>query len=318
MPSLFDKLRKLMEHRSNKGERMSSQGRDAERTRVASRAAPLIWFAPGLGLLLLVTLYPTAVVVWLSFNRTRFYEVVGWTGLSNYVAVLTSQAFWELTVNSLTYLVGSLAIVLPLGLVSALALQSMPRSAPALRVLLLLPWTLSMGVVGCFWLWLLNPSYGPISYALQQIGFAAGLMLGDPDLALFLVILVTAWWSFPYVMVMMSAALQGIPAELYEALDIDGGGFWPRLRHVVWPHIGATLGSTALALSILYLTLITLILVLTGGGPLGATNTWSLEVFTTAFRSTDLSPSSVISVVVLAVNLLLGLLYMRLTGRVSG
>jgi ABC-type sugar transport system permease subunit len=309
-----------MEHRTNKGEGMSSRKRDAERARkrVASRATPLIWFAPALGLLLLVTLYPTAVVVWLSFNRTRFYEVVGWTGLGNYVAVLSSQAFWDLTVNSLTYLVGALAIVLPLGLVSALALQSMPRSAPALRVLLLLPWTLSMGVVGCFWLWLLNPSYGPISYTLQQIGFAPGLMLGDPGLALFLVILVTAWWSFPYVMVMMSAALQGIPAELYEALDIDGGGFWSRLRHVIWPHIGATLGSTALSLSILYLTLITLILVLTGGGPLGATTTWSLEVFTSAFRSTDLSPSSVISIVVLAFNLLLGLLYIRLTGRVSG
>jgi len=299
---------------------MGSRERDAERAhkRVASRAAPLIWFAPALGLLLLVTLYPTAVVVWLSFNRTRYYDVVGWTGLGNYVAVLSSQAFWDLTVNSLTYLVGSLAIVLPLGLVAALALQSMPLSAPALRVLLLLPWTLSMGVVGCFWLWLLNPSYGPVSYTLQQIGFAPGLMLGDPGLALFLVILVTAWWSFPYVMVMMSAALQGVPAELYEALDIDGGGFRSRLRHVIWPHVGPTLGSTALALSILYLTLITLILVLTGGGPLGATSTWSLEVFISAFRSTDLSPSSVISIVVLAVNLLLGLLYIRLTGRVSG
>src|SRR4030095_2394076 len=95
----IDKFDGLMEHRSNMG--MSSRKRDAEgaRKRVASRAAPLIWFAPALALLLLVTLYPTAVVVWLSFNRTRFYDVVGWTGLGSYVAVLTSQAFWDLTVN---------------------------------------------------------------------------------------------------------------------------------------------------------------------------------------------------------------------------
>jgi multiple sugar transport system permease protein len=87
---------------------------------------------------------------------------------------------------------------------------------------------------------------------------------------------------------------------------------------VVWPHIAATLGSTALTLSIMYLTLVTLILVLTGGGPLGETSTWSFEVFITAFRSVDVSPSAVISIIVLLVNLLLGLVYTRLTGRVSG
>jgi multiple sugar transport system permease protein len=269
-------------------------------------------------LLLVVTLYPTAVVLWLSLSRTRYYDVTGWVGLDNYWSVLTSSVFWDLTFNSLIYMAGSLAIVLPVGLFCALALQAMKRGASSLRVLLLLPWTLSMAVVGCFWLWLLNPSYGPVSYGMKAMGLTPGLMLGDPGIALWLLIIVTAWWSFPYVMVMMSAALQSIPGELYEAIDIDGGGFWSRLRHVVWPHVDSTLGSTALALSILYLTLITLILVLTGGGPLGATSTWSFEVFVTAFRSIDVSPSSVISIVVLIVNLLLGLLYTRLTGRVSG
>jgi multiple sugar transport system permease protein len=281
-------------------------------------ATPIVWFGPALILLFTVTLYPTAVVVWLSLSRTHYYDVLGWAGVANYFSVLTSPAFWDLTYNSLVYMIGSLALVLPVGLFAALALQTMKRGASYFRVLLLLPWTLSMAVVGCFWLWLLNPSYGPISYAIKTIGLSPGLMLGDPDIALFLLILVTAWWSFPYVMVLMSAALQSIPAELYEAIDIDGGGFWPRLRHVVWPHVDATLGSTALALGIMYLTLITLILVLTGGGPIGATSTWSFDVFITAFRSVDVAPSSVVSIIVLLFNLLLGLVYLRLTGRVSG
>lgn len=280
---------------------------------------PILWFGPALILLLIVTLYPTAVVLWLSFNRTRYYDVVGWVGIGNYVSVLTSQAFWDLTFASLVYLGGTLAVVLPTGLFCALALQRMRRgAAPFFRALLLLPWTLSQAVIACVWIWLLNPSYGVIGYAMKSVGLTPGLMLGDPDIALLLLIVVTAWWSFPYVMVLMSAALQSIPGELYEAVEIDGGGFWTRLRHVVWPHVSATLGSTALALSILYLALITLILVLTGGGPIGATTTWSFEVFITAFRSVDISPSAVISVVVLVVNLLLGIIYMRLTGRVSG
>lgn len=280
--------------------------------------ARFVWFAPAVAILLAVTLYPTAVVLWLSVHRTRLYEVVEGVGLANYVAVLTSPAFLDLSLNSLLYVFGALAVVLPIGLACALALQNIARGAAYVRTLLLLPWTLSMGVVGCFWLWLLNPSYGPMSYLMRSLGMEPGLMLGEPSLALLLVILVTAWWSFPYVMVMMSASLQSIPAELYEAIDIDGGGLRARLRHAVWPHIAPTLGSTALALGILYLTLITLILVLTGGGPLGSTATWSFEVFSSAFRSVDLSPSSVISVVVLGVNLFLGYLYTRLTGRVSG
>ncbi|MDM0057656.1 carbohydrate ABC transporter permease [Variovorax fucosicus] len=276
------------------------------------------WFAPAVVVLLAVTLYPTAVVLWLSVHRTRLYEVIEGVGLANYASVITSPAFIELSINSLLYVFGALALVLPLGLAGALALQNLARGAALVRTLLLLPWTLSMGVVGCFWLWLLNPSYGPISFLLRSLGLEPGLMLGDPSLALVLVIAVTAWWSFPYVMVMMSASLQSIPAELYEAIEIDGGGLRARLRHAVWPHIAPTLGSTALTLGILYLTLITMILVLTGGGPLGSTATWSFEVFSSAFRSVDLSPSSVISVVVLLVNLFLGYLYSRLTGRVSG
>ncbi len=151
-------------------------------------------------LLLAVTLYPTALVFWLSLHRTRFYEVVGWAGLNNYVAVLSSGSFWELTFNSLTYVMGSLAIVLPLGVLSALALQSMTRGAGLIRVLLLLPWTLSME-----W-WAVSGSgsstrpTGQSPTCCDLIGVTPGLMLGDPSIALLLVILITAWWSFPYAM----------------------------------------------------------------------------------------------------------------------
>ncbi|HET6827431.1 MAG TPA: sugar ABC transporter permease, partial [Ramlibacter sp.] len=159
--------------------------------------ARFVWFAPAVAVLLAVTLYPTAVVLWLSVHRTRLYEVVHGVGLANYVSVITSPAFLELSRNSLLYVFGALAVVLPMGLASALALQNIARGAMFARTLLLLPWTLSMGVVGCFWLWLLNPSYGPMSYLMRSMGMEPGLMLGEPSLALLLVILVTAWWSFP-------------------------------------------------------------------------------------------------------------------------
>lgn len=277
-----------------------------------------LWFAPALLILFLVTLYPSVFVFWLSFQKTRYYDLVGFIGLANYAEVFSSKAFWDTTFVSLTYVAGSLAGAMILGMAAALVLNSAGVTGSFLRVLILFPWTLSMSVVGSIWLWLLNPSFGPIPYLIQSVGLNPGLMLGDPDLALTLTILVTSWWSFPYVMVMATAAMQSIPSELYEAVEIDGGGSVVKFRYVTLPQILPSLGSTALTLSIMYLTLITLIIVMTGGGPLGATTTLSLEAFRGTIQAVNIGPTAVVSIVVLVINVAIGVVYTRLTGRVTG
>lgn len=280
--------------------------------------APFLWFTPAILILFLVTLYPTIFVFWLSFQKTKYYELVGFNGLDNYIEVLTSSEFWDTTIISLTYLGGSLAGAMVLGLGSALVLNRAGATGSTLRVFILFPWTLSMSVVGSIWLWLLNPSFGPAPYLIQKLGIDPGLMLGDPGMALPLIIIVTAWWSFPYVMVMATAAMQSIPKELYEAVEIDGGGAFVKFRYVTLTEILPTLGSTALTLSIMYLTLMTLIIVMTGGGPLGSTTTLSFEAFRGTVQAVNIGPTAVVSIVVLIINVALGALYSRLTGRATG
>lgn len=279
---------------------------------------PWLWFAPVIFLLLLVTLYPTGFVVWMSLHKTQYFELTGFVGLKNYVELLGSREFREISWNSITYVFGALAFVLPVGLFAAMAFDALGRVGAGLRVVALLPWTLSMAVVGSIWLWMLNPSFGPATHLMKSIGLPTGLMLGDPRFALTLIILATVWWSFPYVMVMMTAALQSVPAELYEAVDIDGGGAIAKFRYVTFPQVFPTLGSTALSLAILYLTLVTLIIVMTGGGPLGVTTTWSFDIFRETVTAQNVAPAAAASVVVLIVNIALGAIYVRLTGRVSG
>jgi multiple sugar transport system permease protein len=254
----------------------------------------------------------------LSFQKTRYYELTGFVGLANFYEVFGSSAFWNTVFVSLTYVVGSLAGAVVLGMAAALVLNNAGATGSVLRVFILFPWTLSMSVVGSIWLWLLNPSFGPIPYLMQAVGIEPGLMLGDPGLALPLIIIVTAWWSFPYVMVMATAAMQSIPKELYEAVEIDGGGALVKFRYVTLTHILPTLGSTALTLSIMYLTLMTLIIVMTGGGPLGSTTTLSFEAFRGTVQAVNIGPTAVVSIVVLLINVALGVVYTRLTGRVTG
>ena len=268
----------------------------------------LVWFAPVLALLALVILYPVGYLAWISVNETRYFTAVRFVGLANFTSLFESSDFAEMSVVSVTFLFGTLALALAAGLVSAVALQSLPRRrATLIRTVLLLPWTLSMTVVGCLWLWLLNPSYGLVRYLLELVGVPAGLMLGDPDLALWLVILTTVWWSFPYPMVLLTAALQSVPKELYEAIEVDGGGWLHKFAQVTWPHILPTLANAGVALCITYLTLVSLLVVMTGGGPLGATTTWSFAIYNQTMNSVDISSAAVLSMVILATNVCLGI-----------
>jgi len=290
----------------------------ALRPRRHARLAAFGWFAPVLLLLIVVTLYPTVFVIWMSFQKTKFYDLVGFVGLQNYIDVFSSPDFWETTTISLIYVGGSLAVSTAVGLGAALVMNTVGHVGRVLRVVIIFPWTLSMSVVASIWLWLLNPAFGPVAYFLGGLGISPGLMLGDPALALPLTIVVTSWWSFPYVMVMLTAAMQSVPQELYEAAEIDGGGPLVKFRYVTLPHILPAIGSTALTLAIFYLTLVTLIIVLTGGGPIGSTATLSFRAFQGSLQAVDIAPTAVISLVVLAINVALGAVYTRLTGRITG
>src|SRR5580765_6695200 len=88
---------------------------------------PMLWFIPVLLLLLTVTLYPTLFVVWMSFHKTKFYELTGFVGLANYVDALSSPAFWETTYKTLVYIAGSLLLSFGLGVLAALVLNELRR-----------------------------------------------------------------------------------------------------------------------------------------------------------------------------------------------
>jgi multiple sugar transport system permease protein len=284
---------------------MSAHARHARELR------PWMYFIPALTLVIAVTFYPSLAVIWLSFQRTAYWQSLGFAGLSNYVQVVYSQSFFQEAKNTVVYVEASLVFAIVIGLAAAIFLQTLAHARRILRTILLMPWALSMGVIGVLWTWLLNPSYGPVAYVMHRVGFGASLLLGDPRLAMPLLILITVWWSFPFAMVMTSAAIEGIPRDFYEAVDLDGGGPMAGFRCVTWPFVAPTIRRCALVLSILFLTLVTLILVVTGGGPLGRTATWSLEAFRSGVRDANVARASVLSVFVLGANLVLGFFHNR-------
>jgi len=266
---------------------------------------PWLYFLPTFLLLAVVFLYPVYYAGWVSLYVTRYFKPLRYVGLANYASVLAEGEFWTSVRNSLVFGLGSLAGAVPLGLGLALLLHRVRHLKGPIRALILTPWVMSQAVVGVLWMWILNPSYGPVARLVDVLGFPKLILLSDPRWAMPTLMAITIWWSYPLAMVLILGALQTVPLELYESVVVDGGSPWVGFRHVTFPFIRNTLASTIVMLVLLYFNMVTLILVTTGGGPTRSTETFSLRIFYDMFIRFRLSDAAAEAVLLLFLNLML-------------
>jgi len=283
--------------------------RPRKRSRWA-RAWPLV--APSVVLVSMVFLVPVLIVVWVSLHRMDYFEIDSFAGLGQYTELFQDSTFWQQLTITLVYVFGSLAVSVVAGFAFALLLQGTGRFRAFFRAALLLPWALSQATVAIVWVWMLNPAYGPVSFLLQKLGFPQSLLLGSPTLALPLLIAVTAWWATPYAMVLFDAALQSLPAELYEAAAVDGARDRDAFFHLTMPLMKPTIAAASSFLAILFFAIVTLPLVLTGGGPLNKTETLSLNLFTESIiGGQNVGRGAAVAIVILLTNVLFGVVMLR-------
>jgi multiple sugar transport system permease protein len=259
-----------------------------------------------------VFLIPVLIVVWVSLHRMDYFEIGEFAGLGQYADLLRSASFWQQLRITLIYVFGTLAVSVVAGFVIALLLQGTGRFRAFFRAALLLPWALSQATVAIAWVWMLNPAYGPVSYVAQKLGFPQSLLLGSPKLALPLLIAVTAWWATPYGMVLFDAALQSLPVELYEAAAVDGARARHAFVHLTLPLMRSTIAAASTFLALLLFAIVTMPLVLTGGGPLNKTETLSLNLFTESIiGGQTVGRGAAVAIFVMLANLIFGVSMLR-------
>lgn len=284
---------------------------------LSNPAFALLLTAPGVALFAGIILYPLAASLGTSFYRQSLV-VPGreFAGLANFRDVLAGDLLPVLR-NTVVFTIGATAIPLLVGLALALALSVGLRGSAVLRGLLLLPWVIPSVVASFLWLWILNANYGVLNGFLVQLGLAdRGLAwLGQPATAMAGVIIAKSWASFPWIMVMLLAGLQGVPAELQEAAAMDGAGAIRRFFAVTLPHLRGVVGIVVLLEVIWNLHHFDIIYVLTGGGPAGATTTFALGVYQTAFRGFDLGHAGALGAFWMVILLVLVAGYLRLMER---
>lgn len=263
-------------------------------------------------------LYPIAQGIAGSFTRAELGGGPGpWVGLANYRRMLADPGFWRVLSTTLTYMVSLIGVAVGAGLGAALVMNRAFRGRTVARALMTLPWAFPDVPTVLVFTWMLNPTFGVVNVFARLLPWVAEnpKWLLDPTLAMASIILVTAWKAFPFYSLVILAALQTVPAELYEAARVDGAGATQSFRRVTLPSILPTLLLLVVLACIFSFRQFTIIFLLTGGGPAGATETLVVRIYNTAFRFYDFSYGATVGVTGFVVALAIALIFLAVQMR---
>lgn len=277
---------------------------------------PYLFVAPAvLFLMCLMGIPILLVVVYSLVARAVTNPDFTLVGVANYVEVLTDPKFHDALIHTVLFTVGSVLAHLVLGLFFALVLNSrfMPVGLrTSLRALFIVPWLFTIAATAVLWRLLLHPN-GVLNSVLSAVGFDANAIewLSSQQLALPTVIAVNIWAGYPLFMISLLAGLQSISPELYEAASIDRAGKVKQFIHVTLPQLKTTIVSLALLDAIWTSQQFPLIWLLTGGGPVNATEVAPTYIYKLAFSRYEFAEASAAAVIVLLISLVLAVLYVR-------
>jgi multiple sugar transport system permease protein len=290
-------------------------------TAARERWLPFLLLAPACALLAGLVAYPLVRALWLSLYDVRLLTLGAgrFVGLGQYRAAWADPTFWQAALHTLVWVVGVVGLQLGFGLGGALLLNRPFRGRAFWRGVALIPWATSSVLVALMWLWLLDTHLGLINDVLRRVGAipAAVAWLAGTNTALPAVMIAAIWQGTPFFAVMLLAALQAIPEDLYEAARIDGAGGWAAFRFVTLPLLRPTILITTMLRTMWTANYMDLIFVMTGGGPGVASLTLPLHAYFLAYKRLDLGAGAAVAVQLAIVLAGAIVIYMRLLGSVE-
>jgi multiple sugar transport system permease protein len=283
--------------------------------------AALVFLGPVVAAMLILFAGPVLAAFALSLTDFDIYALADlrtlrWIGPTAFVNLATDPQFWRALGDTLLLAVVGAPLAVGASLGAALLLAQPGLRGRALwRVLLFAPYVCTLVAAAVIWRYLFNTRFGLVNSALHAIGLPAVDWLGDPHMALVAILVFVTWKVFPYNMVVFTAALAAVPAELAEAARLDGAGPWSRLRHVILPAIGPVLALATLLSIAGFLQIFDEPYVMTQGGPAQSTTTLVYLMFNQGFEWWSLGVASTIAVVLFALTLGVTALQMHLGRR---
>ena len=240
-----------------------------------------------------------------------------WVGLKNYQRMFSDPDFWNVMRVTLTFTALVIVVAIGAGLATALLFNRPFRFRPLARAMLMLPWAFPEVPVVMIFIWILSPQFGVVNLLVRWIpGINENPQwLQVPSLAMGWVVLIASWKAFPFYSLVILAALQAVPQEIYEAAKVDGANTLQLFWHITVPSIRSTLELLVVLASIFSFKQFTIIYLMTGGGPSGATETIVMRIFNTAFRCYDYSYATALGMAGFVVSLVIAFFFISLQSR---
>ena len=278
----------------------------------------LSWMFIPAGILLLIFIYyPLVRGIGIAFERYTMLDLSAthFNGIDNFVSVATDPniSFVRILVNSLVWVALSLVLQFLLGFTLALLLRKPFKGRGFFTGLVFYPWALSGFAIGLVWAWMFNGQFGVVNDVLLKMGLIAQPIgfLSDPRFAMYSVIIANVWYGIPFFAIMLLAALQSIPNELYESAEIDGAGSFRKLVSVTIPYIRPTITSTVLLRVMWIMNFPDIIYGMTSGGPANSTNILATEMINKIIRSYDYGQGSAIGFIIMTILFVFAFSYLK-------
>jgi multiple sugar transport system permease protein len=282
--------------------------------------ADYAYVVPAIAVMLIVIAYPIYYTIDLSFFKTPpglQLRDKTFIGLDNYIAILTSEVFWKVTLNTVIWTAASTGFSFILGFAAALALHRDFFGRGVLRAILIIPWVISAVAASYIWKWIYHSDFGVIGAVLVQLGLASHPpnFIDSVDTVLPSLIVVNVWREFPFAMIMLMAGLQTVPEQLLRAAQVDGASTWQRFWHVTFPHLRDVSTVTLLLVAVANFNSFIIPWIMTGGGPSNASHIWITHIYELAFGRQRWGVAAAYSVLLFIILMTLGYFYVRALSR---
>jgi multiple sugar transport system permease protein len=280
------------------------------------------WFAgPALMVLTIFFFLPVLAAFVMSLTDFDLYALTDldnlrFVGFANYSALLSEPLFWKSLGNTFYFVLLGVPLSLTMSLGAAMLVNSrVARFSSFFRTVYFAPVVTTLVAVAVVWRYILHTRYGFLNYMLSWLGIDGIDWQGDPQWAMPSIVLLAVWKNFGYNMIILLAALQGIPEDLYEAGRIDGANGWQLFRHVTLPSLTPVLTLVSILTMTGYFQLFAEPYVMTEGGPLQSTLSVLYFMFEEGFKWWSLGRASAVAFLLFVLMFAITLLQLRLTRR---
>ena len=264
---------------------------------------PLLLLLPAMVVLLLLVVFPTLYLFYLSLSRWDIMtSAPRFIGLGNFREMFSADPmFWESLRISTVFTVGAVAVEYGFGLALAVGLNRKLPGLGLIRTLLIVPMAMTPVVTGIVWRMLYDPTFGMINYLLGQVGISGQAWVAQSSTALYALMVVDIWQWTPFMFLVLTAGLQSLPSDPFEAARVDGASRWQTFWQIAFPLLWPVSLLAILLRAIDAWKVFDIVYAVTKGGPGTSTQTLNFYSYTKGFQWFDLGYAAALIVVVLFV-----------------